>query len=291
MVNSVAVAVKNNVILTGIPRSGTTLSCRLLSQIPNVIALIEPMDISELMRQEGARERRCYIEQYFEQIRTMVREKGKVPSKEIVGESTNTFSANPNGKRKSAIAKDGLVSPVGELATDFTLVIKHPNAFSALLVELNEYFSCFAVIRNPLSVMSSWNSLDHPLNRGHAPMAEEFDDRLQERLDGIESDLDRQLALLDWYYRRYGEVLENYQIIRYEDIVSSNGKALAVIDIGATMLESMLTNRNDNELYNCEFVELASKRLLKDVEHHCWRYYRQDDVITLWEKLRKREGT
>ncbi len=33
----------NNIILTGIPRSGTTLICYLLNKIPNTVALHEPM--------------------------------------------------------------------------------------------------------------------------------------------------------------------------------------------------------------------------------------------------------
>ena len=37
-----------NVILTGIPRAGTTLSCVLLNKLPNTIALVEPMLTSEL---------------------------------------------------------------------------------------------------------------------------------------------------------------------------------------------------------------------------------------------------
>ena len=33
----------NNIVLTGIPRSGTTLTCHLLNKVPNVVALFEPM--------------------------------------------------------------------------------------------------------------------------------------------------------------------------------------------------------------------------------------------------------
>lgn len=33
----------NDIILTGVPRSGTTLACLLLSKLPDVVALNEPM--------------------------------------------------------------------------------------------------------------------------------------------------------------------------------------------------------------------------------------------------------
>ena len=37
-----------NVILAGIPRSGTTLVVRLLNELPDAVALHEPMQVSKL---------------------------------------------------------------------------------------------------------------------------------------------------------------------------------------------------------------------------------------------------
>ena len=36
----------HNLLLAGIPRSGTTLACALLNRLPNVAALPEPMDVT-----------------------------------------------------------------------------------------------------------------------------------------------------------------------------------------------------------------------------------------------------
>ena len=38
------------IVLTGIPRSGTTLSCHLLNQLPQCVALLEPMQVPPLIQ-------------------------------------------------------------------------------------------------------------------------------------------------------------------------------------------------------------------------------------------------
>jgi hypothetical protein len=46
-----------------------------------------------------------------------------------------------------------------ELRPDFQLIIKQPRLFTALLPTLAKQFPCYAVVRNPLSVMASRRSL------------------------------------------------------------------------------------------------------------------------------------
>ena len=45
-----------DIILTGIARSGTTLSCSLLNKLPQCVALHEPMNPAELIGQDLAME-------------------------------------------------------------------------------------------------------------------------------------------------------------------------------------------------------------------------------------------
>jgi hypothetical protein len=37
----------NNILITGTPRSGTTLPCHLLNELPDTVALHEPMKVKE----------------------------------------------------------------------------------------------------------------------------------------------------------------------------------------------------------------------------------------------------
>ncbi len=262
-----------NIILAGIPRSGTTLACHLLNQLPNLLALVEPMDMNALMSNTTLDARAEFINTYCGSIRHDVHENGWVVANRVEGSGTNTFSKGGSGKRKASLIGKGVIEIDKPLKNGFDLVIKHPNAFSALLPELVNAFQCFAIVRNPLSVIASWNTLDHPLSRGRAPMAEAFDCALEHRLDEAFDDLDRQLVLLDWYYEQYWRVLGAGNIIRYEDIIASNGQALSVINSGALNFKKTLVSRNNNAVYEREFMMRVYERLAAENSHSSNLFY------------------
>ena len=76
-------------------------------------------------------------------------------------------------------AGKGKISIDKELARDFFLVVKQPALFSALLPVLAQRFPCYAIVRNPLSVLASWNSVDHKVRQGHSSGAELYDEVLE----------------------------------------------------------------------------------------------------------------
>jgi hypothetical protein len=69
--------------------------------------------------------------------------------------------------------------------------------FTALLPILAQRFPVFAMVRNPLAVLASWNSVDIPAKQGRVPKAEIYDQDLVHRMSSIDDRLDRQLSLLD----------------------------------------------------------------------------------------------
>ena len=267
-----------NIILTGIPRSGTTLSCYLLNQLANVLALMEPIDIGKLVRQSNMRSRMDFIDQFFSSIREDVLKKGYVLTQVVKGNGTNFYSQDIVRKRQAALADHCIVQSGSEYQQNFTLMVKHPNAFTALLPELSSVYQCFATIRNPLSIVASWESLDVPVSRGHAPMAEAFDSKLAQLLQQTSDNLDRQLILLDWYFSQFDKYLPREHIIYYENVVSSAGQALQCIVRSAGQLKEPLTNMNTNSLYNVAFMEKAYMRLLANPEHGAWQFYQQHEM-------------
>ena len=86
---------------------------------------------------------------------------GKIaPSKHILGGvPDNHFGTAriPGGLRLER-AKRGWVQVRKPLSPDFNLAMKHPAAFTALLPELATRISCYAIVRNPLAALASWNS-------------------------------------------------------------------------------------------------------------------------------------
>ncbi len=255
-----------DIILTGIARSGTTLSCSLLNKLPQCVALHEPMNPADLA---GIGFPEAYLERiasFFAAQRASLLDSGKAVSKSHEGRVPD----NPFG---SARATDGLrtstvtteeVHFAKRLQPDFRLVIKHPNFFTATLATLQTRYPCYAIIRNPLATLLSWRSIQAPVNDGHLPFGEAFDPELKSDLAAEADRLGRQLIILRWYYSRYATLLPRNHVIRYEDLVSSGGRALAVIDPDAAAHAEPLDSRNTSTLYDAGLVRQLATRLLEE---------------------------
>jgi hypothetical protein len=152
---------RHNIVLTGPVRSGTTLSVYLLSRTRNTIALNEPMLPGKLYMLMPDKDAICDgVEKFYRRTRRRVRTERKAVSKHIGGKLTDASYGEPNaiGKRESLLEK-GVVSIDKEVAEHFDLVVKHPGTFTALLPQLKHRFPCYAVVRNPLSIMASRSSI------------------------------------------------------------------------------------------------------------------------------------
>lgn len=195
----------NNVALTGVPRSGMMLVCYLLNTLPNIVALHEPLDVDAIF-QKGATLQGVHsaILTNFGQIRAQILKYKTAPSYQIDGQiPDNSFSSflNNNGLRQE-IADFGTVAIEKPLAEDFCLVIKQPSAFTAVLEILS--LPTIAIIRNPLAVLASWNSVDTYHHLGHSPTAELLHAELREELAWTTDLHQKQLILLNCITRVTG---------------------------------------------------------------------------------------
>src|SRR5208283_3114791 len=118
---------------------------------------------------------------------------GRVVGARVSDERDAHGMRTPMGVR-SEIPFDPPVSP------DFTLVIKHPVAFTALLSILIERFDVFAIVRNPLAVLASWESVPFLQREGRLGLRNEIAPQIAGRLEEIDDRLERQLTLLDWFF-------------------------------------------------------------------------------------------
>lgn len=252
-----------NVILTGPPRSGTTLTCHLLNKVPNVAALHEPVQLHEMFGLDND-QIVAYLDGWFVGTRHGIEQTGSAPSKVENGKvPDNPFGGlDAEGKQRILRVSSGMLGIGRPLADDFLLAIKHPAAFTSLLPLLVRYWSCFAVIRNPLGTVMSWNSLEFSARRGRLPMAEAFDPGFTAALDSMPIVHDRQLHILDWCFERYRTCLSPDHIIRYESIIESGGAALGVMDPAAVALCEPLSSKNANSLYNPDIVSELAVRMI-----------------------------
>jgi len=276
-----------NIILTGIPRSGTTLTCNLLDKVSNVVALHEPMDVGFAVG--ATKQKICTkISTFFFNSRNSILNEKKVLTKHASGKLLdNTWSneINENGLR---IYIEGIeisfLQIEKNLTDDFILCIKHNGLFTLLLNELNTIFDSYAIVRNPLAILASWNSVNHPLSNGHLPVAESVDHELSQKLEAMSDKFDRQFYILSWFFNHYKKTLPAEKIIRYEDIISSGGSALQIIVPEAITLSEPLINKNLNQLYNRQLMITLAERLL-NAEGDFWHFYTRDDVRPLIPKI------
>lgn len=247
----------NNHILTGPPRSGTTLTCFLLNKLPDTIALHEPMRLSMFPNpQEGLEA----VHDFFQSSRVSLLREGKALSR-VSGDKIpdNPFPQNASAQRKSVVRKDW-VHFEKKLSPQFNLLIKHNAHFTFLLPELIKQYPCTAIIRNPVSVLASWNTIDAPVANGLLNILPYLRPDLHQKLEAVKDILDRQVLLLHYFFEQYRQ-LQDLKIIRYEDIIATGGKALASIIPEATQLDESLTSKNKSVVYNRVNPHLIKERL------------------------------
>src|SRR5215210_222595 len=119
---------RRDVVLTGLPRSGTTLACLLLNKLPDTVALSEPFNpgmFAEVSSEEDACD---IIERFYRRMRRKVRTQGVAISRHGGGEVTDNLfghAKSDSGKRQQRASK-GKISIDKALTRDFLLVIKTP---------------------------------------------------------------------------------------------------------------------------------------------------------------------
>jgi hypothetical protein len=273
----------NNILITGTPRSGTTMTCHLLNMLPETVALHEPMQTGQLKGQDGPA---AAVERFCDDQRQSILEHGLAISKHAGG----TVPANPVGTsrtdaglRKREVSKGEIIIDK-ELSPDFALVVKHCGSFTATLDRLVPRFPVYAIVRNPLSMLASWATVEFAVQRGRVPVAEGLDPELKAKLASIDDVLDRQIHILTWFHDRIRRYLPDEAIIRYESIVETGGKALAVVRPGAVSLAEPLQSQNTSGLYDRERMARIGERLLKSDGAH-WQSYSKESVERLLGEL------
>lgn len=254
--------------LTGVPRGGTTLCCHLLQACEQTVALFEPMDVMALDASDPD-QAVAGIRQFFARVRERALRDGTAPSKHVGGTvPDNPFSDRTGADgRRLALAEPGRIVLDPRPSDGFTLVVKHNAAFTSLLPTLSSALRTIAIVRHPLSVLASWNSVDLPVSSGRIPAGERFDHALAARLDAEPDRLQRQLIVLEWFYSRFDRNLSADDVLRYEDIVSSAG--------------ALLRRR----------AGVSGDDAIGLVEQNANPAYRREDIAQLADALRARAGS
>jgi len=275
---------RHDILVTGLPRSGTTLLCHLLNKVPDTVALHEPLDMSRVAKLETPSAIADEVASFCQATRTSLITRGAAFSRAIDGKVPD------NNVPDAAVVASGLRQGGAEreeitfdkpLTADLLLVVKHPILFTGMLETLTARFTCFAVIRNPLAVLGSWNSVAMGVQNGHARYAEQVDPGLRASLAAIKDRIERQFFLLAWFYEKYARLLPGERIIRYEDVIASGGRALQAITPAAQALAEPLASKNASRVYPRDTQRALAERLLRSKHDSFWKFYTRESVEAL----------
>lgn len=262
-----------NVILTGIPRSGTTLCCKILLGVENQIALNEPIAAHHFKSKYTPEK---VVDNAFVTYRKQLLKNQAVPVRTKAGKITDNAYSTYNKTRKKVLERT-LVKFDKNLNSDFTLILKHCAEFTLILDKLVKNYECFAIVRNPLSVLASWHSVDVPVSKGRVSKSEILNPDFHIQLEKINSLKDKQMFILNWYFSQYS-ALETKNVIKYEDIISTQGNALSVISGKDTIFDENLNNRNTNNLYDKKAMSDYLKLLLDFSDGAFFNYYSIEEI-------------
>lgn len=253
---------QNTWLLSGLPRSGTSLCCRLVGDLPDAVALTEPMDVTLLAGANAAQACRR-IHKFARAVRVRILEEGRAPSRHVGGRLVDNLYGDPVGHAlRRARSQRGDIDIDPPASPRFTLLIKQNAMFAALLPRLRRAFPCLGIVRNPLAVLASWTTVDMAVRNGRLPMGERFDSSLAATLESEPKALARRIAVLNWFFQQYQAHLQPDRILRYEDVVESGGHVLHhALGIHGQPSEPLLVSHNTNALYDGDIAKVLATLL------------------------------
>ena len=266
----------NTWLLSGIPRGGTSLCCRLAGDLPNVVALSEPLNGPALAQPHDATAACANIAEFVAATRTRILAERRAPTVHVAGRLHDDMVQPPEAAAalRQRQGQRGDIPIDKPLTAAFTLFIKQNALFAALLPALRPRFPCLALVRNPVAVLASWQTVRLPVQRGRLPAGERFDAALGASLDAEPSVLRRQILILDWFFAQYRAHLPAAAILRYEDVVASGGQVL-FRQLGAAGRHEPLARRTA-PVCPAQAAAIVAALLKSD---GAWRhFYGSDDV-------------
>jgi len=210
-----------NIILTGIPRAGTTLAASIIDAEKDSVCLNEP-EWQHPHPELDAGDFAQAIMEDFGDVRQKLLAKVPVPDRRAKdGSATTNYygSGTENNFVEYPLVREGL-------SEHFTLAIKHNGPYLAVLPQLValEEFEIRAIIRHPLPVLRSWRRLSLPISRGEMPNATAYWREMRELTVAKIDLLEKQARMFELMFLRIMEQKDAIEIIRYETLAGEAGQ-------------------------------------------------------------------
>jgi len=251
-------------VVTGIPRSGTSLILSLLNSDENMMCFSEPPwiklirnnadngdQLSQLLRHKISELRRDILESHSIE---MVYQKNKNTPPD------NYFKREVGGIKKTRNT-EWVTFDSSKANNHF--VIKANAVFTAVLPSLIKagMWQIVPVIRDPLYVLMSWNSVPIASSKGRVAVVEKFSNDLK-LIAQQKPLLKRQVLLLDWYFKQY-EIFESDDVLYYENLISNPLVEIKKFFPEAEIHLSKLKSKNTKSRYANETEQIYKDALLQ----------------------------
>ncbi len=266
-----------NLLLTGIPRSGTTLLTALVDSMPQAVALNEPKwQYNWANRNQStskARDFSRWLVGDFADIRRKLLTGTPIPERRSPeGEAvTNYYRMNSDEPR---LGKNFDLVPFTRpgLEKDFLLAVKHNGLYLGALPQLVDIgaFRIIAIIRNPVGVIASWNNVPIPLKTGQMPGAMLYWRQMAEVTSAKMNMLEKQVRMYDLVCKRLHALRQHIHILRYEDLTDNPGLLVPLTERSPALSPDVIKKR-DNRFYAADTD--AIRNMLKRVGHHYREFY------------------
>ena len=254
-----------DLIVTGIPRAGTTLLAACVDSLEDAVCLSEP-EWQALWSQE-TKDRLEYIARLsedFDRVRHILQDGASVPDRRRDDQAPVTDYYRQPGAAGAKYEVQQL-NRVG-LSKDFLLGMKHNAHYTCVLDELldEDRFHVLAIIRHPVATIQSWRSLPIPIREGRLPAAERFWPEIAALWQDTNDLLEVQVRIYGLFCQRFWENSGRLTVIRYEDLLSDHGLVEKLFD-RKYVRDILIDGTRQCDAENLE----ESSQIRKLVQTHC----------------------
>ncbi len=213
----------NDLLLTGIPRSGTSLAAALLDRMDDTVCLSEPDEHLRLMEQsKDASDFVARLHRSMQQMNRRLRDGEAVPDRrQPDGSAVTNYFAEPDAQgQRSATYVNRAIEPRA-LSADMLLCVKHNALYAGVLPELVQARSLriVAMVRDPVAVLHSWRSLALPISAGQLPAANRYWPEMRRLTSENIPLLAKQIRIYDLICQRFIDCGPGLSLLRYEDLI------------------------------------------------------------------------
>jgi hypothetical protein len=214
-----------DVILTGLPRAGLTVVSALIDSLPDTVCLNAPWWQVDGAREMGnATAYSQWLKEDFAWKRQLLLKQEAVTDARAADGAPLLDGTYDKRMVEHASGYPGTIPFTRPgLGENFTLAIKHHTPYTIALPELValNHFKIIAVIRHPLDVISSWQTLNHSIAEGMLPIAEGYWPQVTRISESDGTALDRMAQIYEAFCQRYWELRDKIQIIKFEDVLAN----------------------------------------------------------------------